>query len=88
MQLTVILSGERIMLTVKRMQLNARLVDITMVGNAWRELTDSTHEKLELQAVRADGKELQGVFKVLSRPEVGVLEIAPWPEHPVVGDGE
>ena len=88
MQRTFILHGERIDLVITSMKLSTSLVDVTTVGSLWKEWATSSHPRLELQGATADGVEVDGVFEVLSQPEVGVLEISIWTEHPVVGNGE
>ena len=87
MQQVFILNGERLEVEVEHMQVDASLADITPVGGRWAEYTATGHRRLELRGITSDGEEIDGIFRIVSQPEEGVLEIEPWSDLLPIGEG-
>jgi len=88
MQQLVIIDGKRYVLTVKRIQLDRRLFDVSAVGDAWKQWAVSGQSRMEIEATTEDGAEVKGVFRILSQTGDGAFVIEPWSDNPVMGDGE
>ena len=88
MQRTFIISGEKVVINVKRMELGAKLLDVTAVGETWKRVSSTKEQSLRLHGITDDGTEIDGLFRILAEPEPGILEISPWTDHPAVGEGD
>jgi len=88
MQQVFVLNGERIEVTIKHMRVDAQVVDVTSVGDGWAEYVATGQKRLEFAGSTTDGREISGVFRIVSSPERGVLEIEPWLDALPFGKGE
>ena len=73
MKRTFIIDGERVQVSIRRMQTRSELIDVTPFGSDWREIIDSGNSTIDLQGMTDDGKQIDGLFCILDRLEGGTL---------------